>query len=60
MVEGKSSRCGLDLNVPVNAFASTSNHAGKPRCSAAASAPLIRSCVFDASATETTSPALTW
>src|SRR6185503_5139327 len=56
MVIGRSERCGTALNVPFMAFASTSSHSGKPRCSAASTAPLMRSCPLAFSVTSTTSP----
>src|ERR1035437_976551 len=59
MVAGSSARCGLALNVPLNAFVSISIHSGKPRDSAAAIAALIRSCALDFSATSITSPGRT-
>src|SRR3989304_6227406 len=59
MVAGSSARCGLALNVPLNALVSISIHSGKPRCSAAAIAALTRSCALDFSTTSTTSPGRT-
>src|SRR3990167_11156101 len=56
MVAGSSARCGLALYVPLNALVSISIHSGKPRCSAASIAALMRSCILDFSAISTTSP----
>src|ERR1017187_7403322 len=60
IVAGSSERCGLALNVPFIALASTSIHSGKPRCSAASTAALMRNCARDFSAISTTSPGRTW
>src|SRR5262249_54958048 len=46
IVEDRSARAGIDLNVPLRAFESTSSHSGKPRDSAASAAALMRSCSF--------------
>ena len=57
---GKSLRSGAVLKRPSILLESTSNHSGRPSCSAMASESWIRTCWRDFSRTATTSLGLTW
>ncbi len=54
------SRSGNAFSVPVNFLSSTSTQSGQPTWVAIARAAAMRTCAFDFSRTETTSPAAHW
>src|SRR3954467_6226305 len=59
IVDDRSARAGLFLNVPLRPLVSTSIHSGRPRDSAASEEALMRSWLFALLATSTTSPGRT-
>src|SRR5258705_13854691 len=60
IVDDRSARAGLFLNVPFRPLVSTSIHSGRPRDSAASEEALMRNCDFALLVTSITSPGRTW